>query len=62
MVRRRYHYNRIGLVLAVYLLIGIVVAVDRGYITASLLKGLLSAVLAVLLWFLVLLGVNLRVG
>ncbi|HEY5357847.1 MAG TPA: hypothetical protein VIJ82_09180 [Streptosporangiaceae bacterium] len=46
----------------IYIIIGIVVAWERGYITLALLKAVLSAILAILLWWLVLLGVNLHVG
>jgi hypothetical protein len=59
-VRTRRH--SIGLVGIVYLVIGIVVAWQRGYLTVSLLKAVFSAILAVLLWFLVLLGVNLKIS
>jgi hypothetical protein len=44
-----------------YLVIGIVIAWDRGYVTLSWLKTLASALLAIFLWWLVLLGVNLHV-
>lgn len=47
-----------GIVVLLYVLIGIVVAWQEGYITVGLLKNILSAILAVLLWFLVLLGVD----
>jgi hypothetical protein len=57
-VRTRRH--SISLVGLIYLIIGLVVAWEKGYITVSLLKTVLSAVLAVLLWFLVLLGVDLH--
>ena len=53
--------RQVSLVLAVYIVIGLIVAYDRDYITVRLLKNLLSAVLAVVLWFLVLLGVSLRI-
>jgi hypothetical protein len=49
------------LIFLVYVLIGIVIAWDRGYITVALLKALASALLAILLWWLVLLGVNLHI-
>ena len=62
MVRRRYGYRSYGLVFLVYVLIGIFVAFDRGYLTVSLLKAILSALLAIFLWWLVLLGVDLRIG
>ena len=61
MARRRYGYRSYSLVFLIYILIGIFVAFDRGYITVSLLKALLSALLAVFLWFLVLLGVDLHI-
>lgn len=59
-VRRR--RTSISLLFLVYLVIGVVVAVAKGYITAALVKLFLSALLAVLLWPLVLLGINLKVG
>ena len=59
--RRRYGYRTYSIVFLIYVLIGIFVAFDRGYITVSLLKALLSALLAVFLWFLVLLGVDLHI-
>jgi hypothetical protein len=59
MWRRR---RGISLLFLVYLVIGVIVAWDRGYISASLLRSVLSALLAIVLWFLVLLGVDLHVG
>jgi hypothetical protein len=58
--RRRYGYRTYSIVFLIYVLIGIFVAFDRGYITVSLMKAVLSALLAVFLWFLVLLGVDLH--
>jgi len=49
------------LVILVYIVIGVFVAWDRGYATLAWLKTLASALLAVFLWWLVLLGVNLHV-
>jgi hypothetical protein len=46
----------------IYILIGIFVAWDHDYITISLLKKVLSALLAVFLWFLILLGVSLHIS
>jgi hypothetical protein len=46
----------------IYILIGIFVAWDHGYITLGLLKRVLSALLAVFLWVLVLFGINLHVS
>jgi hypothetical protein len=54
--------RNLSLVAAIYILIGIVVAYDRDYITSRLLKQLLSALLAIFLWFLVLLDVDLHVS
>jgi membrane-bound ClpP family serine protease len=54
--------RRFGIIGLIYIIIGIIVAVDRNYITVALLKALLSAILAILLWWLVLLGVNLHIG
>jgi hypothetical protein len=51
----------IGIVFLIYIIIGIVVAWTRGYITVGLLKGVLSAFLAIVLWFLPLLGVSLHI-
>ncbi|MGH3124984.1 MAG: hypothetical protein ACRDPO_21635 [Streptosporangiaceae bacterium] len=46
----------------IYVIIGLVVAWDRGYITVRLLQLLLSALLAIWLWWLVLLGVSLHLS
>lgn len=54
--RRKY-----GLVFLLYVIIGLVVAWEKGYITVGLLKGILSALLAIFLWWLPLLGVNLHI-
>jgi hypothetical protein len=54
--------RRFGILGLIYIIIGIIVAFDKNYITVALLKALLSAILAILLWWLVLLGVNLHIG
>ncbi|HEY9244751.1 MAG TPA: hypothetical protein VIP48_22365 [Streptosporangiaceae bacterium] len=54
--RRKY-----GLVFLLYVIIGLVVAWEKHYITVGLLKGVLSALLAIFLWWLPLLGVNLHI-
>jgi uncharacterized membrane protein (DUF485 family) len=54
--------NSVSLVFLIYVVIGLVVAWQKAYITVPLLKQVLSALLAVFLWFLVLLGVNLRIS
>jgi TRAP-type mannitol/chloroaromatic compound transport system permease large subunit len=53
--------RRISLLGLIYIVIGIYIAWTRHYITVPLLKGVLQALLAVFLWFLILLGVNLHV-
>jgi hypothetical protein len=53
---------RSGLVSLVYLVVGVVVASSHHYFRhASTLKPLLSALLAVVLWPLLLLGINLHI-
>ena len=54
-------FRRIGLVGLIYIIIGIVVAWEKHYITVGLLKAVLSALLAIFLWWLALLGVNLHI-
>ncbi|HLQ57213.1 MAG TPA: hypothetical protein VK162_23445 [Streptosporangiaceae bacterium] len=54
-------FKRFGLIGLIYIIVGLVVAWQRHYITVHLLKLALSAVLAVFLWWLVLLGVNLHI-
>jgi hypothetical protein len=54
--------RRFGILGLIYIVIGIIVAIDKHYITVALLKAVLSAILAILLWWLVLLGVNLHIG
>lgn len=50
----------LALIVAVYIIVGLVVAWDRHYLSVGFLKSLLSAVLAILLWWLPLLGVSLH--
>jgi hypothetical protein len=49
------------LIFVIYVIIGLVIAWDRGYMTLSWLKSLASVLLSIFLWWLVLLGVNLHV-
>lgn len=51
----------ISLIGLIYIIIGIFVAWDRGYINLELLERVGSALLAIFLWFLVLLGVDLHI-
>ena len=53
--------HNVSLLVVVYLVIGVVVAFQRHYLTVGLLKAVVSALLAIFLWFLVLLGVDLHV-
>ncbi len=57
-VRRR--ARNVSLLFVVWVLVGLVVAAQRGYLTVSLMRAILSALLAIFLWPLVLLGVDLR--
>ncbi|TDE24923.1 hypothetical protein [Actinomadura sp. 6K520] len=51
----------ISLLGLIYIIIGIFIAWDRGYIDESLLRRVVSALLAIFLWVLVLLGVDLHI-
>jgi hypothetical protein len=57
----RYRRSGVSLIGLVYVLVGIFVAWDRGYIDLGLLRRVASALLAIFLWFLVLLGVDLHI-
>jgi hypothetical protein len=47
----------------IYTIIGLIVASNQGYLTdLNSLSNLISAILAVLLWPLILLGVNLQIN
>jgi hypothetical protein len=59
--RRYYDYRVYSLIVLIYLVIGVFVSLDRGYLTVPFLKTLLSVLLSILLWFLVLLGVDLHI-
>jgi hypothetical protein len=50
-----------GIIFILYIAIGVFVAWARGYLHLSLLKAILSVALAILLWWLALLGINLHV-
>ncbi|WP_433334733.1 hypothetical protein [Spirillospora sp. CA-294931] len=58
-----YYRSRSGIGVAglIYILIGIFVAWDRGYLNADLLRRIASALAAIFLWFLVLLGADLHI-
>ncbi|MDP9864083.1 MULTISPECIES: hypothetical protein [Streptosporangium] len=57
-----YYRRGISLIGLIYILVGLYVAWVYDYITPKLLKDVAEALLAVFLWFLVLLGVDLRLG
>ena len=59
-VARRRTRN-VSLLFVVWVIVGIVVAVQRGYITVTLLKLIVNALLAIFLWPLVLLGIDMRI-
>jgi hypothetical protein len=55
--------GRVSIVSVIYIIIGIVIANDRGYlIDLASLPHLASALLAIILWPLVLLGVDLHLA
>lgn len=51
-----------SLIFLIYLVVGIYVAWVYDYITPALLRDVAEALLAIFLWFLVLLGVDLHLG
>jgi hypothetical protein len=53
--------RRFGLLGLLYVLVGIYIAFADDYITVRLIKLVLSALLAIFLWPLVLLGVDFRI-
>ena len=50
------------MVVAAYLIVGAFVAASHHYFSHGGLKGIVSAVIAILVWPLVLLGLNIRIG
>jgi hypothetical protein len=59
MIRTR---RGISIGLLLWLVIGVIIAVVRDYITTPLLQEVASALLAILLWPLLLLGVDLHIS
>jgi hypothetical protein len=51
----------ISIVGLIYIVIGVFIAWDRGYIDAELVRRVASALLAIFLWILVLLGVDMTI-
>jgi membrane-bound ClpP family serine protease len=56
--RYRPHISLVGLI---YIIIGVFIAWDRGYIDEGLVQRIVSALLAIFLWVLVLLGVDFHI-
>ena len=56
-MNKRLSISVLGLI---YIVVGIIIAVSKHYITIGWLKVVASGVLAVFLWWLLLLGVNLH--
>lgn len=56
-----YRRSGVSLIGLIYIIIGIFVAWDKGYINAELIRRVASALLAIFLWFLILLGVDLHI-
>lgn len=56
-----YRRSGISLIGLIYIIVGVFVAWDRGYIDVELLRRVGSALLAVFLWFLILLGVDMHI-
>ncbi|MFC6085578.1 hypothetical protein [Sphaerisporangium aureirubrum] len=57
-----YYRRGVSFLGLIYIIIGIYVAWVHDYITPALLKRIAQALLAVFLWFLILLGVDLHIG
>ncbi len=59
---RRFYLRVPTLVVVIYLIVGIFVAADRNYLSnVDSFKRFLSAILAVLFWWMLLLGIDLHV-
>jgi hypothetical protein len=56
-VNKKLSISVLGLI---YIIVGIIIAVSKHYITIGWLKVIATGVLAVFLWWLLLLGVNLH--
>ncbi|MGH3388943.1 MAG: hypothetical protein ACRDOO_08700 [Actinomadura sp.] len=54
--------NRFGYVGVIYVIVGVVVALTHDYITSGLLTRIASALLAIFLWPLPLLGIDLNLN
>jgi hypothetical protein len=54
-------FRRYGILGTIYIIIGLVIAWQHHYITLRLVENVASAIIAVFLWWLVLLGANLHI-
>jgi hypothetical protein len=53
--------NRLGIFGSIYVIVGVVIAVTHHYITTGVLARVVSALLAIFLWPLTLLGIDLSI-
>ena len=58
-MKKTYSFSLLAII---YVIVGIIIAVSRHYITVGLLKVVGSALLCIFLWWLPLLGVNLHIS
>jgi hypothetical protein len=55
--------RRGGLIIALYLIVGIIVAIAQGYFQdAGTLNGVLELLIAIILWPLILFGIDINIG
>jgi hypothetical protein len=54
--------NRFGILGTIYVIVGVVIAITHEYITTGVLARVASALLAIFLWPLTLLGIDLHIG
>ena len=54
-------FRRYGILGLIYIIVGLVIAWQHHYITLHLVENVASAIIAVFLWWLVLLGANLHI-
>jgi hypothetical protein len=54
--------NHLGFLGTIYLIVGVIIAVTHHYITTDVIARVASALLAIFLWPLPLLGIDLHIG
>lgn len=57
-----FRHHRFGFLGLIYLIVGVVIALTHDYITIGLVTRILSALLAIFLWPLPLLGIDLHIS